>query len=122
MVSCKIFKRGTGNSIPNTNVYNLLLADLLNDGELSDTSITDNKDLEKNKIRSALMDLTIDLQKQVKKISSDIPKIAKNDIGKIPYKSFLTKFRQVVDPFYISSSKSYILGFLNRKENSNHNF
>lgn len=68
----------------------------------------DEKNLEKNKIRSALIDLTLNLKKQVNKINS--PKQdTKQEIDKIPYAHFTSKFRQLVDPYHIASSKSYLL-------------
>jgi Effector-associated domain 11 len=68
----------------------------------------DEKDLQKNKIRSALLDLTYELKKQISKINSNSNSIVKEDIDKLPYSSFHDKFRPVVDPYYIASSKSYI--------------
>lgn len=67
----------------------------------------DEKNLEKNKIRSALIDLTLHLKKQINKLSTSKQDI-KQEIDKIPYPQFPDKFRQIVDPYYIASSKSYL--------------
>ena len=53
----------------------------------------DEKNLEKNRIRSALIDLTLQLKKQINKIK--VPKQdIKQEIGKTPYASFTQKFRR----------------------------
>jgi len=67
----------------------------------------EEKNLEKNKIRSALIDLTLQLKRQINKISTPKQDI-KQEIDKVPYPHFSKKFRQLVDPYYIASSKSYL--------------
>lgn len=67
----------------------------------------EEKNLEKNKIRSALIDVTLQLKRQINKISTT-KKDIKHEIDKVPYPHFSEKFRQIVDPYYIVSSKSYL--------------
>lgn len=67
----------------------------------------EEKNLEKNKIRLALIDLTLQLKKQINKIDKPKQDLVQ-EIDKIPYSSFAQKFRQIVDPYYIASSKSYL--------------
>jgi hypothetical protein len=67
----------------------------------------DDKNLEKNKIRAALIDLTLELKAEMKEMNA-LKQGMKQDIDKLPYPNFRDKFREIVDPYYIASSKSYL--------------
>ncbi|MBK7869628.1 MAG: hypothetical protein IPJ74_02570 [Saprospiraceae bacterium] len=66
-----------------------------------------DKDEEKNlenKIRSAILTLQLKKTNKCKNNQKDI----KQEIDKVTYPHFSKKFRQLVDPYYIASSKSYL--------------
>lgn len=83
----------------------------------------EEKNLQKNKIRDALIELTFELKKQVKKIIKDeTPSNEKFEISKQPYPKFNQIFRELAAPYYVSSSKSYlhiVFGDISRVENLN---
>lgn len=81
----------------------------------------EDKELEKNKIREALIELTFKLGKQIQQPQEENFNEDGLSIPPQPYPEFSQSFREVVAPHYISSSKSYmhiVFGDISKIENS----
>ena len=83
----------------------------------------DEKDLQKNKIRDALIELTFELKKQAKQITKKEQPIKEEvELAEQPYLNFNQSFRELSAPYYVSSSKSFlhlVFGDISRIENLN---
>ena len=68
----------------------------------------EEKEIQKNKIRDSLIELTFQLKKQIKNLSKESNVKPINTNPKYPFPEFNQDFREVVAPHFISSSKSYL--------------
>jgi len=65
----------------------------------------EEKEIQKNLIREALIEITFQLKTNGMVVSK---KEERKTISKYPYPNFTQTFREIISPYYISSSKSYL--------------
>ncbi|MEZ4994112.1 MAG: hypothetical protein R2824_27040 [Saprospiraceae bacterium] len=76
---------------------------------IKDTLDQATQDQRKNKVKDALIEITFQLKHRIKSAEKNtILKKEQKEIAKLPYPEFNRSFRDVVAPYYIPSSKSYL--------------